>query len=742
MANMKAGNRGNWMGIISLLWVILVISSYVLVPEHLNKCALSFDGFRLWVSADIYSADLIRVLPGHTSAVFTVLIGLSVAWFSGGAVASWFGTSSAPMRIGLGLGAGSLGMFGLGLVGVVYVPVFFAGAFILSLLGWKVAGKGRRGPTLSNAAISSSLIPEWMAWLAAGLAVISALINFIAALAPETGYDSLIQHLADPRAYLALHRISFNGLSFLAQHPAGIEMLYLWLLPSGGDSAARLLHVALGIMAAWAFFHWVRARRSTADAVLLSSMLYLVPFTGILSARSYIDNGLIFYGTLALLASPGSWLQGVFIGLAIGAKYLGGFFLVGWAVALAVSGRWRGAYRVVVGASLVAAWWGIRNIINTGNPVFPFGFKLFGGIGWDAHSDMEYNAELSSYGAVSGFFSHIAIPWLASVRDRGALDDGSLGPLFLAFLPLAVIFRARTAGERLLAWNAGILALLWLISPRQVRYAMALLPLFLAALVPSLEQAVRNMPHARKAGSVAVLVVLPVQFLLSFAAVYLWINPWFVVIGRISRPGYLSGMNEPRDAVTGRSLYMEASDRFGRILPPGSRTYMMGDAKVYYFPDGFTVNALFNPPLFAGLVKSSTSPAEIAKRLRQLGISHVLYNIGGSVHIEFVHRMYRWNSRDLALLESFFGGWMKKVGSLEDSRGDLVYSLYKITPGKYPYPDYLPGIDTRMGAVEGGLAEGRREDSLQAARSLVADYPESGFIRSWLRIKFPAGLGK
>ena len=736
---MRNGKPGaSLIGPILAAWIVLVVSGYLSFPGHTMKLALAIDGFRLWSKAYLSLEGILGELPHHLRGAAAVGAGLALAWLAGGAPLAWLSGTSAPIRLGLGLGLASLGLLGLGLVGLAFPALFFIGALVLAAAGWKIAGRGRLRAACPASGIPPSILPGWVSRFAVILAGSSLLLNMLGALAPETGYDSLIQHLADPRAYLAAHRIAFNDLSFLAQHPGGIEMLYMFLLPAGDDTAARLLHVALGALSAWAFFHWVRSTRSGSDALLLSSLIYLVPFTGILSARSYIDNGLIFYGTLALLAPAGTWVQGALIGLAIGAKYLGGFFLVGWMCALAAGGRFRGAARVFAAASLVAGVWGIRNILNTGNPVYPFGYSLLGGIGWDAHSDAEYHSELSSYAMVRGWAAHLAIPWSASVRDLGALDDGSLGPVFLALLPLALIFRATSLTGRMLFRNALVLGVLWLVSPRQVRYALGFLPYLLAMLVPAMARATASWPFARMAGTAMAVVVLPVQFLLSFSAVYLWVNPWYVAVGSVSRPYYLITSMEPRDTRSGRSLYMEAAGRFPAKLPPASRTYMMGDAKVYYFPGKFLVNALFNPPLFASVVRTSRTAEEVAKRLRQRGITHVLYNVGGSIHVEFTHKMYRWDRRELALLEDFYGKWMKKIDRLEDSSGDPMYILFDLSRGRYGDPEYLPGIDTRMGAVEGALAEGRRGDAIREARKLAKDYPESVFIRGWLRKQ---GLG-
>src|SRR5436190_162801 len=83
--------------------------------------------------------------------------------------------------------------------------------------------------------------------------------------------------------------------------------------------------------------------------------------------------------------------------------------------------------------------------------------------------------------------------------------------------------------------------------------------------------------------AVAVLpVILVVQLQISFAALYLWVNPLYVVSGLISRSTYLARLMEPRDSLTGRSLYMELPVALSRVLPANAVTYMVGDAKVYY----------------------------------------------------------------------------------------------------------------------------------------------------------------
>jgi hypothetical protein len=564
------------------------------------------------------------------------------------------------------------------------------------------------------------------------LTALAAAVNMLGALSPETGYDSLIQHLHDPRAYLEARKVSWNDLSFLSQHPAGLEMLYAGVIPFGGDAGAKLVHWAFGLASARALWEWLRGRMGRRDATVIACSLYLVPFVGVLSARAYVDLGLMAYASAALLAPWGSPLQGAFIGLAIGSKYLGGFLLVGWVAGLALTGRFRAAALVAVAASALAGPWGARNWLDTGNPVHPFAHSILGGPGWDAHSASEYSRELSSYGQLPGPEAVPATPWLVFVRDLGALDDGSLGPLFLALLPAAVIFGAGV-GRGTLAWVNIVTWLLFVVSPRQVRYALALMPTSLAWLGSRCRDwGAAGNPGLRPLARLVPALLL-VQWLVSFSALYRWVNPWFVVTGAVPRKQYLFHILEPRDKSTGMSLYMGMADRIEGLRPARGKSYVVGDAKAYYLPGRWAVNALFSPPLLAVLVRESSGAGELAKRFRQRNIGRVLYSVGGAIHIEYTHHMFRWTNRELEVLEEFWRTRLEPLDRLDSAEGDPFFLLYRLKEGKYPHPPYLPGVDTRIAGVEERALKGDRAGAAAEAAALLRDYPGSAYLRARMR---------
>ncbi|MEK7767702.1 MAG: hypothetical protein AAB368_15850, partial [bacterium] len=175
---------------------------------------------------------------------------------------------------------------------------------------------------------------------------------------------------------------------------------------------------------------------------------------------------------------------------------------------------------------------------------------------------------------------------------------------------------------------------------------------------------------------------------------------------------------------------------------PGRRTYMLGDAKTYYFPGAWRVNALYNPPLLARCIRDSADADEVAKRLRQRGIVRVLYNIGGSMRIESAHRVFRWRPRELALLEAFFGRWLKPAGNLLTAEGDPMYLLYNLARGRHPLPEYLPGVDVSLAEIEEAVGKGERKPATERARALLKAFPESAWLRARIRrLKVQSGSG-
>ncbi len=49
-------------------------------------------------------------------------------------------------------------------------------------------------------------------------------------------------------------------------------------------------------------------------------------------------------------------------------------------------------------ALLLGGGWYVRNFVQTGNPVYPFAYSIFGGNNWDAQMAAQYETDQRAYG--------------------------------------------------------------------------------------------------------------------------------------------------------------------------------------------------------------------------------------------------------------------------------------------------------------------------------------------------------
>jgi len=228
----------------------------------------------------------------------------------------------------------------------------------------------------------------------------------IGGLVPPFDYDSLHYHLAFPQIYLQNHLITFQSQNVFAQFPFIGEMLYTWGIAIGGYSLPALLH-GIGSLIMAAFVYSIGNRIWGKIAGVSAVLLCL---TSLHLARAAIKPQIDIFTALfsiAALCCLFRWLDrrenfwllfgGIFTGLGLGTKYTSlVLILIPLAVGLLFSsirenkGRSYAIKNILIfsGIALLTALpWFLRNLIWTGNPVYPLLFKIFGGQGMNADLD-------------------------------------------------------------------------------------------------------------------------------------------------------------------------------------------------------------------------------------------------------------------------------------------------------------------------------------------------------------------
>jgi hypothetical protein len=301
------------------------------------------------------------------------------------------------------------------------------------------------------------------------------LSTLLAALAPPLKWDALVYHLLLPQAYLQSGRILYTPwLSFWGMPQLG-EMLFTWANALAGQGAASVLGWASGVLALLGTLGYTHQRFGLraawgAVAALLSGFTLASSLSW-----SYVDWLAFYFGWVALVAliewrlNSGSrflWLAGAISGLALGVKYTAGVLAIAGTLAIIrhvysrrQAGSWfrdlsAGLAKFVIPLVLFSLPWWIKNLIATGNPVYPF---FFPGGAMD-----RFRLDFYPIPPWGDSADVLLLPWQATMRGlEGSLGfSASIGPLFLAGAPLAWLgFSSRLKTRRTVISTAGLITL-------------------------------------------------------------------------------------------------------------------------------------------------------------------------------------------------------------------------------------------------------------------------------------------
>jgi 4-amino-4-deoxy-L-arabinose transferase-like glycosyltransferase len=488
-------------------------------------------------------------------------------------------------------------------------------------------------------------------------------IAYIALLAsvPPVDRDALTHHLFIPKLFLlhgGIYEISHIPFSY---YPMNLDLLYLIPLAFNNDIAPKFIHFAFALITAFMIFRYLYRRTSPFCAWLGVLFFLTLPVIVRLSSTVYVDLGLICFFFAALLYLF-DWVEsgfrprpliisGIFCGLALGTKYNGlvGLFLLGLFVPF-VYARVRAGTRYV---SLKAAAWGalfvlvsllvfspwmVRNVVWTGNPVYPLYNKVFN----PPPPSVEKNDK-----APSPRISHIQVrrdlygeSWaqiaLIPVRvffqgkdDSHRLFDGRTSP-FLLILPLCLIpgFRTRSRQEKteiLLMLFFSLLFLLYACAQTSIRiryFSPILPPLVVLAILGLHNFQTRIFAPVRWSG--------PVKTFLVFAVitVMLGLNAAYMVERfKKDRPlEYLTG-NMTRDEYIQAFRPEYATFQY-------ANAHLAKDAKIFglfmggrgYYSDRYIA---FPDALLSKAAKDAASGQDVAATLTGKGFTHILMSYSG-----------------------------------------------------------------------------------------------------------------
>jgi len=549
------------------------------------------------------------------------------------------------LAAGLGLGIISIGVLLLGLIGLLSWWVAWGGILVLCGLLW------RRMAAVVKV-VRSVRLPRAEHGYQRCIVVFacaSLLMTFVAALAPPTGWDTLVYHLTGPRLFVEagriVHPVDLPYLGF----PQLMGMQYTLGLLLVGEGVAPLLHFGYGLLALVLVVGLARQVFGAGAAWLAGGVFLSVPTLLGLMARAYVDAALLFYATAAFgsfvlwkqALDGGSrehgrrWLLmiGLFCGLCGTVKYTAvgvclaigiSLFLVSWRQGLGVLIRRLGFVALVAGLVMLPGL--VENYLTTRNPFYPF--VSSSGIYWDEWRSWWYDRAGTGLLATAPLRLITALLEASLLGVEGSASFGAtIGPvvapgLFLLFL----VWSSMDAEERALLahmlvffavnyviWLVGLARTALLFQTRLLFPVFGVMSIMGGAAYDRLSRL--NRPNLRVGwiAKVVLLLVLGLGLLSQFTE-FVVLNPLVTVIGIESRSEYLT-----------RRLgwYYVAIDEMNRDLSSDAKVLFLWEPRSYHCQVDCVPDALLDRWLHATYSYGYDASA-IAEAWRLEGVTHVL----------------------------------------------------------------------------------------------------------------------
>lgn len=539
----------------------------------------------------------------------------------------------------LGLGVFSLLTFALAAAGALN-----AGALTVSIgLLWLISYTQLRavfasfGPSLSL--LRERPVPA--------LAVAGALLAVLwTCWVPPHHYDSLVYHLPLPVAYLRQGSLTPVPHLVYSHFPQNAEMLFTLALALKSDLLAQMFSwLALALTVCWVFE--MGKREAPLPAVLLGCVL-LSTHTAVmlLAGTTYSEPFVMLWLTAAVIsfyrwraAAAGQsgrrgWLalSGVFLGLALGAKYYAGIAagILGaqLVLRLAVGGpldrraRWADLLLLVGITTVLFSPWLIKNALCVGNPVFPFLYSWFPntGTGWNGAAARAYFEILTEYKVGGGFLDALSrLPFQLlgnSLRFGGGMDAlGSLGwDLSFWCLPLG-LWAAR--GNKFLR-SLGIFCLVytavWFSTGVVLRFLTVIAPLLCLLAGCGLHALWLRLSSAGRGALGTAVVLLTGCHLALFLYVHGVFGSGSVLLGFEESPQFLA-----------KRLDYYACARWAReSLGKNDRLLLVGEQRGYYVEQAHVATTVNAPNAFLSWSEDAAGPEAYAARLKAEGLTHLI----------------------------------------------------------------------------------------------------------------------
>ncbi len=601
---------------------------------------------------------------------------------------------------GLGLSAMSLLVLGCGLAGLLKTSTLAALTSLAAALGLILDGMSfiqqrKRHAEIAVPQTSAGTKRQVRWWdlalrgqipfpmLRRGLAVfvvaLFVLAMWLGALLPSIDFDVKEYHLQGPKEWYTAGSIFFLPHNVYTSFPFLTEMFLLQGMVLHGDwfagaLAGQLVLGTFGLLTGLVVFAAV-SRWFGSTAAWIAAVIHLTtPWTYRISVIAYAEGGATLYLFLTAFAVA-LWIErgqrrndllltGLFAGSSMACKYPGMLSvvipcaaLVAWLslragpssqdnataqIAPNKTDAWRAIVTNVVilaGGTVIAVGpWLLKNLFETGNPVYPLLNSVFHGIDWTPtleanwkrahgpphHQPADILVKLFDVSFKSDWLSPLLFSlapfslWL--LKRRVATDDTGDGLGAAAVSAEAVRFR-RWLIVGAWVYVTYLFGSWWLLTHRIDRFWIPMIPLVSALAGIGAAWSANQLWRNAAGGWISACVLF---------------NLGFITLPNCGLNAYLSDITALTKGVQATAPGIAWLNEH---LPPGSKVLMVGEAQVFDARFPLVYNTVFDVSIFEKWCSAqlpNTEPgqqplrtiAEIRQKLADEGITHIFVNWG------------------------------------------------------------------------------------------------------------------
>lgn len=446
--------------------------------------------------------------------------------------------------------------------------------------------------------------------IAAAATVIVCALALPQLLLPLSDSDGVAYQVAMPKLFVLTGSIWYVPWTYASALPQTINMLYLIGLRIAGGETAKFLHFGYFLMSLLTLALIVHRGRRTRTAAFIAPFLYAAaPVVLAQSGAAFLDHAAtmgVAAAALVIFRNASPLAAGLALGAAVATKITilpaaGGLILF---AAATRRDRFRTAAAIVIPMIIAFAPFAIRNVMHTGDPIFPAGYGLL----------RRPMPGINNEGVAHTAYFHSAVPgplgigWSPDPEHVQADEVAGLHHVFGLFA-LALTIRIRWT-RRWLAILLPYLAVVLLFRP-PTRYLM---PMFLA--LAALEAEAIVLILRRAATAVAIIVAIP-AIAASAAFTFTSHAPWDYLKRRVDRETFL----ETR--VPG---YRAA--KFVNSLPHGGRVMALDFPAPFYFDRPWIAEGMINDPPLQQWLADSRSADDLIARLQSENVRYIVVTPG------------------------------------------------------------------------------------------------------------------